>query len=868
MAKEFDLIDELSSDFGNRMGFPNFKVFVFGKNITSDVITVDINTAGGSVERSPSTASITLFNPNSRYIISHRDMGVISNARSALLKKESAVKKSELLNDKDIWGDLASTPDESLSQSVVDNQEISYKDENGITLDQASLEALAINLLQNNVSEYERILASLGFNNLTPLSAKSLASDIISKYQQIKDPRRVSLDTSQSLAQVISLKSDVVNEKLSILTYIEGDSENPTPKPVFAYPYQHGDCIFHFNDPVRIAFQDPFNPFRWYWKFSGFIDTVTEDQGVNFESKITITCTDVSKIPRYASIAIVGSYDASSQPFKVASVLEPSNQTEANAGLLFFQEAFRGMTILEIMETIFFGSKYGEALINNTTPEALNIIFRENPDRINAYLKRNHDLTEEQVRRALNPDETEVLFGDDSNSAKVKRQAIDYLSKGKLQHLQEMNLPQVTAPRGVKFKPKSNNSGVNFFIYGSPDAVDKAAGAVSLDSFYDWNEIIHHRVRTEDLSSMRNTNDYEISEREKELTPEEIVTTIGRDIENYPVGSGGNVYVVMPAQIESSYISIFGAVNKDLGSVGMQSSFRDRLSYIYDLAERGEFRFYSTPRGDIVFEIAMYDFDPDDFWNKKDISDTKLTDFLSGKSYKDVFQDEYVGYYKDISEVLEDLTIFSESTESFLTKRFQFDYIKEFTIEVQDQLGFSNTITDNGLVTAYRIKPNWAENMDIGGERPYKWSANQELIPILGMRVGEGSPWSVVNTYEGAKIYSQLYLNRLNAEARNIGIKILPRYGLMVNRPIFWKSRNYYATIVSISDSITWNSDVSTTINLNQVRSWSGEYDSSGKPIYKHFGNSDRPFNFAEILKKASSQLAFDITTGVSDGTE
>jgi len=123
-----------------------------------------------------------------------------------------------------------------------------------------------------------------------------------------------------------------------------------------------------------------------------------------------------------------------------------------------------------------------------------------------------------------------------------------------------------------------------------------------------------------------------------------------------------------------------------------------------------------------------------------------------------------------------------------------------------------------------------------------------ELIPTLGGRPYDGGTAGFLEGDAAAEVFAAVQLNRLNAEARNIGVPIVTNFGLMTNRPIFWRAKNYNANIVSAQHSIVWNSSLDTTVNLNQVRGWAGEYDSEGLPVYKHFGG-DRAFNLANILK-------------------
>jgi hypothetical protein len=134
----------------------------------------------------------------------------------------------------------------------------------------------------------------------------------------------------------------------------------------------------------------------------------------------------------------------------------------------------------------------------------------------------------------------------------------------------------------------------------------------------------------------------------------------------------------------------------------------------------------------------------------------------------------------------------------------------------------------------------------------FQWAIAKELIPTLGLRVGSNPVWNFIDSDESAEAYCALSLNRVNAEARNISIGTIPKLGLMVNRPLYWRKRNYYASIVSVQHSISWQSSMETVVNMNQVRGWSGEYDNYGNPVHRHFGDGNRPFNLAELIKQTS----------------
>jgi hypothetical protein len=861
MTKEFDIVDELVNSFDAKVGFPGFRVFIYGKEVTSDVINVSVNNNGGSIERSPGTCTITLYNPSDRYVINQSDIKSIANAQKVFFEKYPQVAADLLLTDVDIWGeDLASDAGDFMSvEQLLEESSSVYVQDSDVYLDKASVEVLYVDLIQNP-QNIERTLAGLGFTDLTPASSTAIARRIIEKYELAKKPLKLRLNPVEDLfGTTWGLKSDVVKSKLKQVSFFANDKDpRAATKVSFSYPYQQGDCIFHFNDPVRVVFRDPFNPNQWYWKFSGFIDTFTESQGVNKDSRVTLTCTDVSKVPRYSTVALSGLLDFN-DPFQVDGLLSPSERTEQNAGLQFYQEAFKDLTILEILETIFFGSESASDLVEESiNDQILNLISAlwdesdGDSDFFYSYISSISNLTVDQINRALNPDDVTQVT-DAVNGIKDNKKRVSILKEArdtKLQRLDSLSFSGIRNPRNVSFTKKSQNRGVNFYVYGEPDFVDVSREATQVKSLFEWNEVIHHRVRAEDLLTMLyGSSDSTVDTIDKDtVNIDDVISTIGKDIENYPVG-GGSVYLLSPAGVESSFLE-FGVVLRDFGSIGMHSTFRDRLSYIYDLAEGIDFRFYATPKGDLVFEIPMYDFDPDEFWNRKDITDDQLNRYLSGFSYTDIFQKDYDGVYENIDDLMNNVIV--NSAIDILRDK-EFEYKKEFTISLEEQLGFSNTSTDNGLLTAFRIMPKLFSGLsetDDANLKRYQVSSVQELIPVIGLRVGEGNPWSFVDTPEGAKLLSQLQLNRVNAEARNISVKTLPKFGLMVNRPIFWSSRNFYANIVSVSDSITWHGDVSTEINLNQVRGWSGTVK-DGKPFHKHFGNTDRPFNYAEFIKQA-----------------
>jgi hypothetical protein len=651
-------------------------------------------------------------------------------------------------------------------------------------------------------------------------------------------------------------------------------------KLIWDYPMQEGDCIFHANDGVRIIWRDPFDPRIWYWGFAGFVDTWTDECDVNKASTITLTCTDVSKMARYAVVQLkAGLLDSSSSVTEIIEQALGANKgtksTAANSEQTFSNEIFAGMSILEVLEIIFFGSKSALDLIKATAiysvTEDLQDLYDEE---LRSFIISNLGISIEEAQKlvppnSLNPDlSTDTQFYEEKRTSfgKIQNKLDNYLKKKYWSQITDLNWPGITTPGGVEFKRYGQYTGVAAYVLGTKDMADEAAGSVEIKDLYSWNEEIHHRVKIDDLTLMHKTT-YPVVE--SHWTIDKVITQIGTNTKDYPVGCG-RVFYFAPAGMASTLGD--GVFDKALTSVGsLHSIFKDRLSYLYDLAEVVNFCFYATPRGDLVFEMPLYDYDPQDFWKSKDTATEGVGQTYTGTEYEAVFSQAYSGNYStaDLPSLTE-MSFAKNSEDQALidwTAKPVFDYSKHFTIESHEQMGYSNTSSDRGVVTAYRTLYNYFTNY--GSQQNVELQGNvyksiPELIPTLGFRIDEGSMWGYITGEEAAELYSALMLNKLNADARNMGVDILPRFGLMVNRPIFWKHRNYYATIASASHSLTWNSEVSTSVNLYHIRGWTGEFDAQrNKPKMKHYGDTDRPFNIVNFMAEAKEMESKSGKSGV-----
>lgn len=808
-----------------RAAFPAVRVFIYGHEVTDDIIDVRPNQAGGSVERSPGSCSLTLENRWDKYILTNADMQVVGEKKMAL------------------------------------NFDI-------------SAEGLA------------EIFDSFNIDSLTSGHKRELDSAF--SYQRRADPKynfsilfleeREKIDNNLKESDFYSsllLKKSVIEKKMSFTSTIRPKKETNlvqySARKIFDYPMQEGDCIFHPNDGIRVAMRDPFDPTVWYWSFTGFVDGFTEESDVNHVSTINLSCTDVSKMARYSYAKSFGYLDPSIND-NLEGNLE-SGKTAVDTGIVIYQNIFEGFTIYEILETVFFGSESTAGVLDATALAEISRLSAEGVRDwdIYNYLIGHLDMTEQTAIKLMygrnlpnasfykeeDLDQTMSRYG-----LRLTRSDVTAFIKNKRgsggekeRRLKTLNWAAVQHPSGITYKRKDRSHGVSAYFYGDTDIADDQVGK-QIPTLYQWNEVLHHRVRLSDLDTMAfvsEEDDLLMGSAVKANTSiDQVIDIIGKNDEGrYPVGHG-RIFYLAPAKLASRFGR--SVVDRSFGGApGMHTNFKDRLSFIYDLADYIEFRFYATPRGDMVFEMPFYDFSPYDFFDQRTVWEVGDETARIVKSYKTVFNKDYDGDYIEETGVTE-LGLVKQSP-GYMEYDFAFNYDQHFTFEKYEQMGYSNSLSDNSMLTYFGAIGNTVGKMSSAQNRDLhktQYAKVQELIPILGQRVGEAEAWGFIDTEEGVDIFTALRLNQANAEARSLGINISPKLGLMVNRPAVWKQRNYYANIVSIQHSLVWNSDMSTTVNINQPRGWTGEYDPDTlEPIYKHFGG-DRPFNLSEFLVKGT----------------
>jgi hypothetical protein len=268
-------------------------------------------------------------------------------------------------------------------------------------------------------------------------------------------------------------------------------------------------------------------------------------------------------------------------------------------------------------------------------------------------------------------------------------------------------------------------------------------------------------------------------------------------------------------------------VNKNFAP--LTTEFRSRLGILYDVVERSEFVLYESPKGDILIEFPLYDFDPDDWNQNVPIDDGRLVS---------------VSHHELIDGSVKPLSTITRGP-----------FLLHYVISKSDTYNFSKQISDEKVRT--QVMAYWS---NIKGFTPAGSSQKlgqlasvtlDHLVPLYGLRSEQISVNALVPNEKAAQLLANISINKMNADARNIGINASPRFGAWINRPIFFQERNCIATVASLSHSIKWGmgGNADTRINLQYLRGWDGNLDVNGNRVYTSIGGyPSRPLNYSLLF--------------------
>lgn len=554
------------------------------------------------------------------------------------------------------------------------------------------------------------------------------------------------------------------------------------------YPFAPSKCIFHPNDPVRLFERDATTG-RWFYGFSGFGTTFSRQRSANGMRSWTITCEDPLRIARRSRIALN------------AGIADPEVVIKgADAALRnFHSEGLVGASLPEYVMTMFFGA---DAVKAASTQLGSSISATRPPVNLRAGV--NGASTTERVNELgtgyFNFDDSRVyLFG--------------------------------PAPEGSSEVSEAWPAGLADKVVKDEDATLNA-----------WQVDVDHAVRLPDLGEMivperqgdlasyvQGCIRYTVDDLGRTVTTvdaEKLISTIGANPQVFPVDRG-RVMMLMPRSLGAAGAS--DVLLRDLlQGPPMLTAWKTRLGLMYDVVQRLDMSLYATPKGDIVIEMPLYDYDPE--------------------SFDDVIDTSFVG----------------STGASSLNEKTPENFSSRYRWAIEDTVDVNDTHNDEGVRTVvrctYNLIPNYAGTgtSELIGAAALAYAAH--LIPQYGLRMEEVSPRAQTASPAAAEALAHLTLNKLNADAESMSVSVFPALGVGPNRPQYFDESTSIGTCRSIQRAVTWgvSGNMSMRLNVNYVRRWNGHLRrEDGSPLFSTIaGFGGRPFNWALLFSAPSAKAA------------
>lgn len=799
--------------------FPAWRVFIFGQDVTEDVTRVSL-TGSGSESRGPSVAEIEMVNGGSfedevqyrtdRYIVTEQDIAV-------LYGEEAQLSEIKFPDEKEIYRDILDTyreadeawdPEDAYGFTVGQTEAfpnlqsaLAVLRPSLVTGDPVADDRTARGLIQNN-PEF-RGLSEEEFRREAARRAYSRERAYERYATQLNEAQIAAAARQDELDRIIRdrIRARILDPVKQAVLEAKFDKRQESRLPtagrydpyssrsiqglqgltgqVLRYPYHVGDSIFHSNDPVRIFWRDPSNPQKWYHMFAGFVSDTIDDVDQNDTRIVRFRAEDASRILRYARItANPGVLDIDD----VRTVTDAVTRT-------FYNSNFANLTLPEYI----FGTIFGAELIDIDTGTA--------------------DIG--QVRTFAN---TRISVRG-STTGRLKEDAIGaYNYRGSFVAVVGENAAQEAG----RIKPELN--------------------PIVVASLGEYQALVDHQVYESDLDNMAFVDDTDgrvVAEVENlkrnvlrvgaggDPDMESVVKIIGENPHLFPVDYG-RVIMLVPASLGPGTNT--NTILRDIASVVTQTTWQTRLGLIYDMMERIDYQFYATPRGDLVCEMPLYDFEPDDFGNTpvdmqalvQRIDATRIVG--GGMRFSHAPSDRHRGPYAQSMRVSKSDTIRWERT-------------------------FSDEAVRTQLVSTFSLIPGY-ETLPSSGEVGINIPINlYGLVPQFGVRSASVDPRGIITTEESAKLYAAFKLNQINSNAKKANVDILPRVHLMFpNRPVEFEERRFIGTIERLRHSIVWgkSGEMTTGLEVKYIRAWGGQVTADGRPVYEPIGGfASQDFNYA-----------------------
>lgn len=775
-----------------RAYFPAWRIFIFGVDVTEDVTRCIINYTG-SKSRAPSVCEIELVNGGTN---GRRD---INSARTQYLTDRYTMTKPDIATLYGTESDLPQIqfPDvKDVLQDIVNEGRTEFGGRPPNTIPEQEIrDVLGVPTGPLSPAEQEEGVRRLTRLNRARERTAALTSDIIQTRVAQRQSDLDSLVRERIKATITDpLKLRVLNRKFNVRQQLTDRAGNPLqPNLVdsydttsiaslpqlngqaLRYPFQTGDCIFHSNDPIRIFWRDPTTTDRWYHMFAGFVSDTVDAVDQDNQRIIRIRAEDPTRLLRYARIT--------TNP-GILDIDDIAVQTDA-VTRTFFSDGFPDLTLPEFLFTLLFGADKAKTSRQTGTQDLEGVVTFNN------------------LRVGVNGESSTELASDAIGAFNFERSFV-----------------AIFGPEGAEDEAKNER-----------DSLFGVVPTTTVDNLGQYQALVDHQVYISDLDNMSLT-DAATQQKVEQLkgsirkrpdgtfVNSDIVEVIGEHPELFPVDYGRLCFLVPGSLGPGTNRDL---LLKDITGVNVQTTWRNRLSLIYDVIERVDFSFYASPKGDILCEMPLYDFEPDDFGD----GTIDLGEFLStsrGNVVYDVTTDRERGPYAPHYRVAKRDT---QSWErSFIDENVRTQMIGIYSLIA----GFE------GLGTS----------RDVGQVSPVNLYG---LMPQFGIRSEFIEPRGIISNENAARVYANVKLNQINSQARQADVEILPRVQLgFPNRPIEFVERTFVATTESITHNLVWGlqGDMTTDMNVHYVRAWGGQESADGRPVYEPIGGfASQGLNYA-----------------------
>lgn len=831
--------------------FPDWKIFVFGVDVTEDVVSCVVN-HGGSSTQAPSVAEFELVNggirggqvtsSEDRYIITEEDLKTLYRGVFEDFQKGLTLPSEKEIEPTLAPGELTPPDADDINEADLPDietaRQILGSDIIRLSPDGARREAYRRSFPANRLREITNEARSEAIKKRAANLQKATFDRLNESAPQIRDEvkRRV-LTRKVGIRQNLEFKTNLVDppngpQSVGKLAEITGQAAR--------YPLQVGDCIFHTNDPVRIFWRDPKNPSRWYHMFCGFVSDFTDAVDVNNTQIVRIRCEDASRILRYARITTnPGILDINDAAVSVDEVTRT-----------FTNDGFTGLTLSEFLFTLIFGADLGRTSGKTGT---------NNLRRVRTYTNTRIGINGPDVITtgstdaigSFNAAQSFVgVFGVDSEAA---AQAEAASSNGRFRSLP---LPDLGTYQALVDHQVFASDLDNLSVKESPDALLEV-------------ERIKQRI---------------ITRIDGSAVIEDVVKAIGENPQLFPVDYG-RLIMLAPASLGPETNRDW--LLRDIIGVNAQTEWRSRLQMIYDVMNRIDFQFYVSPRGDLLCEMPLYDFEPRDFGTTEIdlgqfLSNVDNTLFRNNDQFSLPF-DANLSFQNSLSSSLDfrlspstlDSQVaagLSRSPPTLLTDRAgtlyyvgaesrRGPYAPQYTIAKSHTISWDRTFSDEAVRTqmlgVHSLIPGFKDLPTSDAVAQIKPVNLYGLMPQFGVRSEKIDPMGLITDENAARLYAGIQLNKINAAARTAAVEILPRVQLCFpNRPLEFAERAFIGTIDTASHTLTWGmgGDMTTRIDVRSIRAWSG-LSQNGQLVYEPIGGF------------ASSNLNYAIANGFKNVT-